>query len=166
MSAWRALPSWLHTTVLARNNTKKLHHPWTGPHHKVKRLTDSTYWIQLSSNPCKCLVVHFYRLKPCSSGAQTATAENLSAPESTNLPPVDSSSDQGISRSLPIGAGLEVVEPADDSHAEKQQQLPHQRALVPATPQGIDFLQIATEIYSQFEIVEESGAYSSETGAV
>ena len=60
---------WLHTTVLARNNTRKLHLPWTGPYRVVKRLTDSTYRIQLSSNPRKRLVVHFDRLKPCSTGA-------------------------------------------------------------------------------------------------
>ena len=37
---------WLHTTVLARGNTKKLHHPWKGPYRVLKRLTDSTYKIQ------------------------------------------------------------------------------------------------------------------------
>ena len=124
---------WLHTTVLARNNTKKLHHPWTGPYRIVKRLTDSTYRIQLSSNPRKRLVVHFDRLKPCSTGAQTAAAEDPSAPESTDPPPVDSSSDQGNSRSLPIGAGLEVVEPADDSHAGQQHQ-PLRQLPVPTRP--------------------------------
>ena len=113
---------WLHTTVLACNNTKKLHHPWTGPYRVVKRLTDSTYRIQLPSNPCKRLLVHFDRLKPCSTEALTAAAEDPSTLESTNPPPVDSSSDQGTSRSLPIGAGLEVVEPADDSHARQQHQ--------------------------------------------
>ena len=155
---------WLHTTVLAHTNTKKLYHPWTGPYCVVKCLTDSTYRIHLLSNPCKCLVVHFDRLKPCSTGAQNAAAED--APESTNHPPVDSSSGQNIPRSLPIGAGLKVVEPADVPHAGQQYQPPHQLLLNPATSQGLDFLPIATETWSQFEIIEESGTYSSERGAV
>ena len=87
----------------------------------------------LVENPRKRLVVHFDHLKPCSTGAQTTVAENLSAPESTNPPPVDSSSDPGNSRSLPIGAGLEVVEPADDSHAGQQHQPLHQLP-VPTRP--------------------------------
>ena len=124
---------WLHTTVLAHNNTKMLHHPWTGPYRVVKRLTDSTYRIQLSSNQHKRLVVHFNRLKPCSTGAQTAAAEDPSAPESTNPQLENSSSVQGNSRSLPIGAGLEVVEPADVSHAGQQHQPPHQLP-VPTRP--------------------------------
>ena len=110
-----------------------VHHPWTGPYCVVKRLTDSTYRIQLSSNPRKRLVVHFDRLKPCSTRTQTTVAEDPSDPESTNPPPVDSSSDQGNSRSLPIGAGLEVVEPADVSHARQQHQTPHQLP-VPTRP--------------------------------
>ena len=122
----------LHTTVLARNNTKKLHHPWTGPYRVVKCLTDSTYQIQLLSNPRKRFVVHFERMKPCSIEAQNAAAED--APDSTNQPPVDSSSGQNIPRSLPIGAGLEVVEPADVPHAEQQHQPPHQLP-VPTPPE-------------------------------
>ena len=47
---------WLHTTVLARGNTKKLHHPWTGPYRVVKRLSNSTDRIQLPRNPRKRFV--------------------------------------------------------------------------------------------------------------
>ena len=68
----------------------------------VKRLTDSTYRIQLSSNPRKRLVVHFDHLKPCNSGVQTAAAENPSAPESTNPPPVDSSLTRAIQDPFPL----------------------------------------------------------------
>ena len=42
---------WMHTTVLACGNTKKLHHPWTGSYCVVKRISDSTYRIQLLSSP-------------------------------------------------------------------------------------------------------------------
>ena len=65
----------LDTTVLARGNTKKLHYPWEGPYRVLKRPTDSTYKIQSLSNPRERAVVHFNRLKPCT----TATAEHPSA---------------------------------------------------------------------------------------
>ena len=39
--------------------------PWTGPYRVLKRLTDSTYRIQSLSNPRKCAVVHFDRLRSC-----------------------------------------------------------------------------------------------------
>ena len=56
---------WLHTKLLSRGNTKKLHQPQTGPYRVVKRLSDSTYWIQLLQAPHKRLVVHYNWLKPC-----------------------------------------------------------------------------------------------------
>ena len=50
----------LHTTVL-----RLVAAPWTGPYRVLKRLTDSTYRIQSLSNPHKCAVVHFDRLRSC-----------------------------------------------------------------------------------------------------
>ena len=44
---------WLHTTVLSRGNTKKLHNQWSGPYRVIKRLSDSTYGIQLLWAPHK-----------------------------------------------------------------------------------------------------------------
>ena len=49
-----ALYVWLHTTVLAHGNTKKLHHPRTVLYRVVTRLTNSTYRIQILHSLCKC----------------------------------------------------------------------------------------------------------------
>ena len=111
----------------------QLHHPWTGPNRVVKRLTDSIYRIQLLSNPRKRLVVHFDRLKLCSTGAQAAPAETSSAPESTNTPPAGSSSGQGIPSSIPIGTSLEVVELADNPQAGQRHQ-PQPQLPIPTHP--------------------------------
>ena len=116
----------------------------------VKRLTDSTYQIQLSSNPRKCLVVHFDHLKPYNIGAQTAAVENPSAPESTNPPPVDSSLTRAIQDPLPLVQGWKwwnqqmflMLDSSINHHTNSLFQL----APVSVTPQGIDFLQIAKEI--------------------
>ena len=55
---------WLHSPVVPRGSSRKLHHPWTGPYKIVKQLSDVTYRIQ-SCRGRRCrLVVHFNRLKP------------------------------------------------------------------------------------------------------
>ena len=118
---------WLHTTVLARGNTKKLH-PWKGPYRVLKRLTDSTYKIQSLSNPRKRAVVHFNHLKPCT----TATAEQPSTFDPISPPPGDDSITEDTSQAVPIGTHLEIIE-AMDPHAQEQQ-LPAPPALVPPVP--------------------------------
>ena len=55
-----------------------------------------------------------------------------------------------------------MLDSSTNHHTNSQFQL----LLNPATSQGLDFLPIATETWSQFEIIEESGTYSSERGAV
>ena len=93
---------WLHTTVLSRGYTKKLHHPWTGPYQVIKRLSDSTYRMQLLRAPHKRLVVHFNRLKPCGDAIEVSPpAEDTSVSgEPVPEPPV-------------TGTRLDVVEPED-----------------------------------------------------
>ena len=90
---------WLHTSVLARGNTKKLHHPWKGPYCVVKRLTDSTYRVQSLSNPRERAVVHFNRLKPCT----TATAEQPSTFDPISHPPGDDSITKDTPQAVPVG---------------------------------------------------------------
>ena len=119
---------WLHTTVLARGNTKKLHHPWTGPYQVVKRLTDSTYRIQSLSNPRKHAVVHFDRLKPC----PTAATEKSTASDTASPPPADDGTMMDTTQAAPIGTHLEIVEPAD-SHVHEQPPLSPQLP-VPIVP--------------------------------
>ena len=113
---------WLHTTVLSRANTKKLHHPWTGPYRVIKRLPDSTFWIQLLRAPHKRLVVHFNWLKPCGDALEVSLpAEDTSVSgEPVPEPPV-------------TGTRLDVVEPEDiPAPSELHQPSPP----VPFLPQG------------------------------
>ena len=63
-------------------------------------------------------------------GAQSAAAEDPSAPKSAHTPPADCSSVPGTPRSLPMGAGLEVVEPADVPHSGQQHQPPSQLSVL------------------------------------
>lgn len=94
---------WLHTTVLSRENMKKLHHPWTGPYHVIKRLSDSTYRIQLLREPHKRLVVHSNQLKPLCDALEDSSppaADTSASSEPPPEPPV-------------IGRRLNVVEPED-----------------------------------------------------
>ena len=119
---------WSHTTVLACGNTKKLHHPWKGPYRVLKRLTDSTYKIQSLGNPRECAVVHFNRLKPCTS----ATAEQPSALDHISSSPGDDNLRKDTPQAAPIGTHLEIIEPMDP-HAQEQQ-LPSPPSLVPTVP--------------------------------
>ena len=57
---------WLHTPVVPRGASRKLHRPWTGPYKIIKRLADVTYRIQnCNGHRRRRLVVHFDCLKPC-----------------------------------------------------------------------------------------------------
>ena len=37
---------WLHSPVMPRGGSRKLHHPWTGPYKVITKLSDVTYCIQ------------------------------------------------------------------------------------------------------------------------
>ena len=50
---------WLHSVVVPKGQSHKLHHPWTGPYHTVKDLSDVTYRIQHARGRKQRLVVHF-----------------------------------------------------------------------------------------------------------
>ena len=119
---------WLHTTVLAHGNTKKLHHPWKGPYRVLKRLTDSTYRIQSLSNPREHAVVHFNCLKPCT----TATAEQPSTFDPISPQPCDDGITEDTPQEVPIGTHLEIIE-AMDPHTQEQQ-LPSPPALILPVP--------------------------------
>ena len=58
----------LHTPVVSRGKSRKLHRPWTGPYRVVKRLSEAVYRIHHLQQRRKRMVVHFDRLKPCPQG--------------------------------------------------------------------------------------------------
>lgn len=61
---------WLHSPVVPRGKSKKLHHPWTGPWRITERLSEVTYRIRDCNRRHRQVVVHFDRLKPCTPGTE------------------------------------------------------------------------------------------------
>jgi hypothetical protein len=95
---------WLHSTVLPGGTNKKLYHPWTGPFVVVKKLLDAVYRIQSLGQKRKRLVVHFNRLKPCSSvdpGHCGTNAEDATIVVSPRC------------QSRLVGQHLEIIEPTE-----------------------------------------------------
>ena len=54
---------WLHSPVVPKGASRKLHHPWTGPYQVLDRVNDCSYRIRLISRRKPQIVVHFNRLK-------------------------------------------------------------------------------------------------------
>ena len=73
---------WLHSPVVPRGTSRKLFHPWSGPHKVVKRLSDITYRILNTRSKRQRLVVHFDRLKPYGRGQQHHLHQNGSTARS------------------------------------------------------------------------------------
>jgi hypothetical protein len=83
---------WLHSSVVPRNQCRKLYHPWIGPYRILKKISDVNYKIAPLQQPWKHSVVHFDRLKHCLRDSNTH-----SSPEEQAYPPygVDTSSYPG-----------------------------------------------------------------------
>ena len=56
---------WLFSPEVPRGQSKKLHHPWSGPHRVIAKLGDSDYRVKKLTGRKKTQVVHFNRLKRC-----------------------------------------------------------------------------------------------------
>lgn len=61
---------WLHSTVVPPGQSKKLHHPWTGPYKILEKISDSDYKIKGLRGRKQCHIVHFDRLKRCTPGTR------------------------------------------------------------------------------------------------
>ena len=61
---------WLHSPVVLRGQSKKLHHPWTGPFKIVEQISESDYKIRNVQRKKNLQVVHFDRLKLCTPGTR------------------------------------------------------------------------------------------------
>ena len=62
---------WLHSPVIGKGKSRKLHHPWTGPYKVIKKLSDVTYRVQKLQGCKQRKVVHFNQLKPCPDNIYT-----------------------------------------------------------------------------------------------
>ena len=103
-------------------------------------------------NPRERTVVHFNRLKPCT----TATAEQPSALDHISPSPGDDNSTKDTPQAAPIGTHLEIIE-LMEPHVQEQQ-LPSPPSLVQTVLVGgiqlaVDSLQIVLVSSSRFEIV-------------
>lgn len=106
---------WLRSMAVSRGNSKKFHKPWTGPFIVIKRLSEVTYRIRKSQGSQR-KVVHFDRLKPCSSSMMTEKTITEQLPE-----PVQNDNPQELrSRTATghIGDSLQVTECADSSNGD------------------------------------------------
>lgn len=91
---------WLHSTVIPKGRSKKLHLPWTGPYRVSKKISDCDYRIKLPDSRKPPMVVHFNRLKLCPPS--TRLSKPIRSRNATNsIPPPTAQ---------PIGTELEIID--------------------------------------------------------
>ena len=61
---------WLYNPAVPPGQSKKLHHPWTGPFKVLERIGEANYRIKEVYGKKAPLVVHFDRLKRCHPGTR------------------------------------------------------------------------------------------------
>ena len=77
---------WLHSPVVPRGGSRKLHHPWTGPCKVITKLSDVTYHIQSLDKKRLRKVVHFDRLKICNQVPHATVEQAEDVKEQTKNP--------------------------------------------------------------------------------
>lgn len=113
---------WLHSPVVPRGNSRKLHCPWKGPYTIVKKISDSTYRIRHLQKRKDRQVVHFNRLKSCPKNVRLEDA-GTPAGQRTSIPLVPTDADPAEHRDIEIVEGPEDdLLPTMESNAEPVQQ--------------------------------------------
>ena len=92
---------WLHSTVVPKQKSKKLHLPWTGPYRVLEKISACTYRIRLPNSRRQPMVVHFNRLKLCAPNTKLTTTHATA--DSTVTPTTQ-----------PIGTDLDIIDFEDD----------------------------------------------------
>ena len=98
-----------------RGTSKKLHHLWSGQFKVLKRVSDSTYWIQQLQGRKQRRIVHFNQLKLCHSNIHL---EDLGG--STSVNPVKPDCLPSLSlpdNASPVGHNLQLL---DDPHDDER----------------------------------------------
>ena len=93
---------WLYSPAVPPGQSKKLHHPWSGPFQIIKRLSDATYRIADTSAKRQRHIVHFDRLKPCTPGTRLPQAQQPTQPISVQP--------SSTIRTVPFGTNLHLVD--------------------------------------------------------
>ena len=78
---------WLFSPAVPRGHSKKLYHPWSGPHRITAKLSESDYQIKKLVGKRKIQVVHFDRLKLCDPGMRF---NDMTLVSSSSPPPAPS----------------------------------------------------------------------------
>jgi hypothetical protein len=95
---------WLHSTVIPPGQSRKLHHPWTGPYKILEKISDSDYKIKGLRGRKQCRIVHFDRLKLCTPG--TRFDDILDDPD----PPPDPVPNEQMTTADVFGQDMEILE--------------------------------------------------------
>ena len=120
---------WLHSPVIPRGSSRKLHRPWKGPYTIVKKMSDSTYRVQHLQKQKDRQVVHFNRLKSC---PKSICLENAETPPYANqrtsilLAPQDSDPADLEHMDIEIVEGLEDDQPPAMTRASDAESAPQQ----------------------------------------
>ena len=103
---------WLHSPVVPRGQSKKLHHPWTGPYRVMEKLSDSDYKVKHVKGGRPHVVVHFDRLKLC----RRATCSNeVDQDDSNQGKSIAETQQDPVSHDI-FGKDLELVEEDPPEH--------------------------------------------------
>ena len=93
---------WLHSSVVPRGKSRKLHHPWSGPFKILQNLSEANYRIKKLTGNRRIQVIHFDHLKLCTPGTrltvdvsrreeQPCTPDHVTVPDcfGENMEPLD-----------------------------------------------------------------------------
>ena len=120
---------WLYSPAVPPGQSKKLHHPWSGPFQIVKRLSDATYRIADTSAKRQRHIVHFDRLKPCTPGTRLPQAQQPTQPISVQP--------SSTIRTVPFGTNLHLVD--DDPPPQVPRRYPERIHRLPLRYTDTDF---------------------------
>ena len=77
---------WLFSPAVPRGRSKKLHHPWSGPHRILAKLSYSDYRIKKLTGRKTIRVVHFDILKPCHPATRVDNSTFVHPPVTPTTP--------------------------------------------------------------------------------
>ena len=77
---------WLFSPAVPRGQSKKLHHPWSGPYRIIEKMSECDYKIKKLTGRKTVRVVHFNRLKLCDPGTRFSDFTSVASPSSPPAP--------------------------------------------------------------------------------
>lgn len=125
---------WLHSTVVPRGKSRKLHHPWTGPFKVMEQLSECDYRIRGLGRKRKIHVVHFNRLKLCAPGMRFEYDPEVSSDDSEEAPspitPGRFGADMELVEMDQEANPMDFQEPTEPRYPRRDRQPPNRYATV------------------------------------